>query len=95
MEEFITTTETTGQKETKKKEKEKREDMTVQTTPSRMGAGGRHRWIHAEAFPHQRTDRQCSFFDVRVFNPFAQSYRNSSLLQCYRHNEMEKRIEYD
>ena len=22
--------------------------------PSRMGAGGRHRWIHAEAFPRQR-----------------------------------------
>ena len=22
--------------------------------PSRMGVGGRHRWIHAEAFPRQR-----------------------------------------
>ena len=26
----------------------------VQTTPSGMGAGGRHRWIYAEAFPRQR-----------------------------------------
>ena len=27
--------------------------------------------------------RQQSFFDVRVFNPFAQSYGNTSLPQCY------------
>lgn len=26
-------------------------------------------------------DRQCAFFDVRVFNPFAQCYRNTSLSQ--------------
>ena len=36
-------------------------------------------------------DRQRSFFDVRVFNPFARSYVNSSLPQCYRKNELEKR----
>ena len=40
-------------------------------------------------------DRQCAFFDVRVFNPFAQSYRNTSLSQCYRRNEMEKKRAYD
>ena len=41
-------------------------------------------------------DRQCAFFDdVRVFNPFAQSHRNTPLAQCYRRNEMEKRRQYD
>ena len=40
-------------------------------------------------------DWQCAFFDVRVFNPFAQSYRNTSLSQCYRRNEMENKRAYD
>ena len=40
-------------------------------------------------------DRQRAFFDVRVFNPFAQSYHDTSLPQCYRRNEMEKRRAYD
>ena len=30
-----------------------------------------------------------------MFNPFAQSYRDTSLPQCYRRNEMEKRRAYD
>ena len=37
-------------------------------------------------------DQQCAFFDVQVFNPFAQSHRNTLLAQCYRRNEMEKRV---
>ena len=40
-------------------------------------------------------DRQCAFFYVRVFNPFAQSHQNTPLAQCYRKNEMEKRRAYD
>ena len=40
-------------------------------------------------------DWQRAFFDVRVFNPFAQSYRTTSLTQCYKRNEMEKRRAYD
>ena len=40
-------------------------------------------------------DRQRAFFDVRVFNPFAQSHRNTSLPQCYRRNELEKKRAYD
>lgn len=40
-------------------------------------------------------DQQRAFFDVRVFNPFAPSYRNTSLAQCYRKNELEKRRAYD
>ena len=40
-------------------------------------------------------DRQCAFLNVRVFNPFARSYRNTSLSQCYRRNEMEKKRAYD
>ena len=40
-------------------------------------------------------DRQCTFFDVRVFNPFTQSYHNTPLAQCYRRKELEKRRTYD
>ena len=40
-------------------------------------------------------DRQCAFFDVRVFNPFAHSNRNHSLTVCYRRHEQEKRRSYD
>jgi len=39
--------------------------------------------------------RQRAFFDVRVFNPLAMNYRNSSRPQCYRRNELEKRRAYD
>ena len=31
-------------------------------------------------------DRQHAFFDIRVFNPHARSYQNTSLAQCYRKN---------
>ncbi len=36
-------------------------------------------------------DRQSAFFDVRVFNPFAPTYRRSTLAQSYKRNEMEKK----
>ena len=34
-------------------------------------------------------------FDVRVFNPFAPSYDNTPLAQCYRRNKQKKRRAYD
>ncbi len=40
-------------------------------------------------------DRQRAFFDVRVFNLFAQTYHDTPLAQCYRRNEMEKSRAYD
>ena len=40
-------------------------------------------------------DRQRAFFDVRVFNPFAQSHQNTNISQCYRGQEMEKRRQYE
>ena len=40
-------------------------------------------------------DQQTAYFDVRVFNPFAQSYTNSSLSKCYRKHELEKKREYE
>ena len=40
-------------------------------------------------------DQQRAFFDVRVFNSFTLSYRNNSLSQCYRRNELEKRKAYN
>ena len=39
--------------------------------------------------------RQSAFFDVRVFNPFAPCYRSSTLAQCYRKNELEKKRAYE
>lgn len=39
--------------------------------------------------------RQRAFFDVRVFNPFAQSHCKSTLAKCYRRNEQEKKRAYD
>ncbi len=40
-------------------------------------------------------DRNRAFFDIRVFSPFVQSHRNTSLEQCYRKNEQEKKRAYD
>ena len=39
--------------------------------------------------------RQSAFFDVRIFNPTAQSCRNQSLPACYRRHELEKRRHYE
>ena len=36
-------------------------------------------------------DRNRAFFDIRVFSPFAQSHRNTSLSQCYKKNEQEQK----
>ena len=40
-------------------------------------------------------DRQNAFFDVRVFNPYAPSHRGTTLAQCYRRNEQEKKHAYE
>ena len=40
-------------------------------------------------------NRQSAFFYVRVFNPFAHTYRSLSPSSCYRRNEQEKRSAYD
>ena len=40
-------------------------------------------------------DRQRAFFDVRLFNPFAPTYLNTSLPQCYHRHEQEKRRAYE
>ena len=37
----------------------------------------------------------CAFFDVRVFNPFAQSNRSSSLASVYRRHERQKLRQYE
>ena len=34
-------------------------------------------------------------FFVRIFNPFAQSYANSSMSKCYRKGELDKKREYE
>ena len=40
-------------------------------------------------------DRQRSFFYVKVFNPQAQTYQNTSLAQGFHRNEREKRRTYE
>ena len=42
-------------------------------------------------------DKQSAFFDVylRVFNPYALTYQNSSLSQMYKRNKQEKKRAYD
>ena len=40
-------------------------------------------------------DRQLAFFDIRVFNPHAPSYRNKSPMQCYQLNEQENKRAYE
>ena len=41
------------------------------------------------------TRNQRAFFDVRVFNPFAPTYSNKTLQQCYQMNEQEKKRAYN
>ena len=40
-------------------------------------------------------NRQRAFFDIRVFNPFSNSYLHSPLSRCYVTNEQEKRRAYN
>ena len=40
-------------------------------------------------------DRSRAYFDVSVVCPFAQSHRNTSMSQCYRKNELEKKRCYE
>ena len=47
--------------------------------------------IRAKAFWDGMQD---AFFDVRVFHPFAPSYRNQKLTSTYRQHELKKRLEY-
>ena len=39
-------------------------------------------------------DRQRTFFEVQVINPFTQSHYNTPLAQCYRKQELEKKTVY-
>ena len=49
--------------------------------------------IHARGFWGNRSES--TFFDVRVFNPNAPSYRINSPASCYRHHEQAKRNKYE
>ena len=40
-------------------------------------------------------NRQKSYLDVKVFNPFAKSYVKETLTQCYRHLEQDKKCAYE
>ena len=47
--------------------------------------------IYARGFWGQR---QSAFFDIRVFHPNAQSYRNASIPSVYRRHEQQKKRKY-
>ena len=47
--------------------------------------------IHASGFWGRW---QSAFFDIRVFHPNAQSYRNASIPSVYRRHELQKKREY-
>ena len=49
--------------------------------------------IKAQGF--WENDRQCAFFDDRVFNPLAHTYRSLPLTTCHRRHEQEKKRAYD
>ena len=38
---------------------------------------------------------QKTYFDVRIFNPLAQSYRSSAISSLYRKQEQEKKRKYE
>ena len=40
-------------------------------------------------------NRQCAYFDVRVFNPYAPTNCNQTIAASYRHHENEKRRAYE
>ena len=49
--------------------------------------------IKAQGF--WENDRQCAFFDVRMFNPLSHAYHSLSLSTCYKRHEQEKKKAYD
>ena len=36
-----------------------------------------------------------TYLDVRVFNPFARSYKNVDIIKCYQRHEHEKKSTYE
>ena len=40
-------------------------------------------------------EKQCAFFDVRMFNPFVPSHASQTIQSTYRKNEKEKRRQYE
>ena len=39
--------------------------------------------------------KERAFVDVKVFNPFAKSYRDTSLTKCYKRCEQQKKSAYE
>ena len=66
------------------------ETMSYQTANSTDGAS-----LDVKAQGFWGCETQCAIFDVRVFNPLAHSYHNTSLANSYRKNEQEKHRAYD
>ena len=66
------------------------ETISYQTANSTDGAR-----LDVKAQGFWGCETQCAFFDVRVFNPLAHSYHNTSLANSYRKNEQEKCRAYD
>ena len=67
--------------------------LMTHSTMAQQTQDGAHLDVVADGF--WGGNRQRAFFDVRVFNPFTPSHKNSSLDKCYRKNEQEKKRAYD
>ena len=61
-------------------------NSAVTTDEARAGIQARGFW---------GDQKQQAFFDVKVFNPYAKSYRDSPLATCYRKCELEKKRSYE
>ena len=57
------------------------QNSTISTDNARVDIAARNVWIRG----------QRAYFDVRVFNPLARTYRDHSLRKAYEKNEMEKK----
>ena len=51
--------------------------------------------VDAQALGFWGDQKQRAYFDVKVFNPYAKTYRNTSLSQCYRRCELQKKRSYE
>ena len=61
------------------------QNSTISTDNARVDIAARNVWIRG----------QRAYFDVRVFNPLARTYRDHSLRKAYEKNEMEKKRLYN
>ena len=71
------------------------EQSTSETMSNRTANVKEGTCLNIKAQGFWGNDRQCAFFDIRVFNPQAHTYCSLPMATWYRRNEQEKRRAYD